>query len=426
MNQINARVVTRTDIQSSLAPSFAFPDIRILYPEVIVKALAALYEEYNKAFNQLVKKNLEWKTDYCYSLQNGISVNWIVQIDMVGLDSEFLRKTADMPTENVRELFRQQIFEIENSLALYHLLDRICDHRNGKRSFYSKGIRAMLNSLRERFGKPIALLAVTRQKYEAMLATEFGKTDGETLSDAEVFDLSGFDKFFSPEEFREYTTANSRDSRYLLYVRASDPIEKLKRPDTSVEHPLLEDPEMRRIIKRFAITFNVDDPIWPIGDPRRINDTKQYLPPLGMAFEVVDEAELYSAEFEKYLRSTGIAHDSIDNSQQVLRAKPAQGTYGCYGHERGLATEGSFRRKVRYGIRQRGPYLIQPEHPAPTVLNKADGREYAYIDRVFFGMLHSPQFLGGFREFLPADSQEAKAGRLHGNRDTIFAEIAPA
>ena len=425
MDEISAEVVVRTDIRSSLIPSFAFPGLRILYPEVVVMALVALYEEYNRAFGPLVEANCEWGTDYQYCLGSEGPVNFAVQIDMIGLDDEFLQKAANMPVEEICEIFRRQIFEIENSLALYHLLDRICD-RDGKRSFYSRRTRAMLESLRGRFSKPIALLAVTHQKHVAMRATEFGKMEGEPLSDAEVFELSGFNKLFGPEEFREHVTTNGGVPQYLLYVRASDPVEKLKRPDIRVEHPLLEDPEMRRIIKQFAITLNVDNPAWPIGDLRRINDTKEYMPPMGMAFKIVGEAGLYSAEFAKYLRSVGVDPESVAKGQRALRAKPAQGTYGCYGHERGPITEGEFRRRVRYGIRQRGSYLVQPEHCAPVVLNTWDGREYAYIDRVFFGMLDSPQFLGGFREFLPADSQEAKAGRLHGNRDTIFAEIAPA
>lgn len=425
MDEINAEVVTRTDIRSSLTPSFALPDLRILYPESVVKGLMTLYEKYNRAFSPLVEANREWGKDYRYCLWEGIYINWAVQIDMVGLDEQFLRRATDMSAEECSEIFRRQIFEIENSLALYHLLDRICD-RDGARSFYSRRIRALLDSLRERFGKPIALLAVTHEKHEAMRATEFGKIDGESLSDAEVLELSGFDKFFGPEEFREHVTANGADCRYLLYVRASDPVEKLKRPDTPVEHPLLGNSEMRRIIKQFAITFNVDDPAWLVGDSRRINDTKWYMPRLGMAFPIMEEADLCSEGFAMYLHSAGIDPESVMKGQRVLRAKPAQGTYGCYGHERGSMTKKDFLRGVRHGIRQRGPYLVQPEHYAPAVLNTVEEREYVYIDRVFFGMLNSPQFLGGFREFLPADSQEAKRGRLHGNRETVFAEIAPA
>lgn len=425
MDKISAKVVIRTDIRSSLTPSFAFPDLRILYPEVVVAGLTALYEEYNRAFGPLVEANREWQTDYRYSLQNGVPVNWAVQIDMVGLDDEFLQKVTDMSVEEVREIFRRQIFEIENSLALYHLLDRICD-RGGERSFYSRGIRTLLDSLRERFGKPIALLAVTHEKYIAMLATEFGRVKGEPLPDTEVFELSGFDKFFGPEEFREHVMANGGDCQYLLYVRASDPVEKLKRPDTPVEHPLLGDTEMRRIIKQFAITFNVDDPTWLVGDPRRINDTKWYMPRLGMAFPVMEETDLYSTGFRAYLEYFGVNPVDVETGRQTLRFKPAQGTYGCYGHLRGPVTSSKLQRELRVELRRRGPYLVQPEHCAPTALNVVDGVEYAYIDRVFFGMLRFPKFLGGFREFLPADSQEAKMGRLHGNRHTVFAEIAPA
>lgn len=425
MDEINARMVTRTDIQSSLTPSFAFPDLQILYPEVVTNSLTALYEEYNRAFDPLIEENREWGKDYRHCLWEDVSVNWAVQVDMVGLDGEFLRRISGMSVKEAREIFRRRIFEIENSLALYHLLDRICD-RDGERSFYSIRMRAMLDALRERFGKPVALLAVTRKKNEAMLATEFGKADGERLSDAQVKELSGFDKFFGPQEFREHIMANGGTSRYLLYVRASDPVEKLKRPDSPIEHPLIRNSEIRRVIKQFAITLNVDDPAWPIGDYRRINDTKWYMPRLGMAFPVTEEGDLYSAAFKAYLEFFGVDPADVETGRRAIRFKPAQGAYGCYGHMRGSIIDTDLMRKLRGELRRRGPYLAQPEHPAPVVFNKADGREYVYIDRVFFGMLNSPQFLGGFREFLPANSQEAKMGRLHGNRDTVFAQIAPA
>ena len=331
-----------------------------------------------------------------------------------------------MTTSECVDLLRHQIFEIENSLALYQLLERVCD-REGERSFYTKSMRTLLDSIRNKFDMPIALLAVTDEKYEAIRATEFGKlTQAETLADVEIRALSGFDTLFSPRSFLAHLDMYRGECRYLLYVRASDPVEKLKRPTTTVvDHPLLGNPKIRRVIKEHSITLNIDDPTWPIGDPRRINVSKWYLPKLGMAFPAHEETDINSDSFATFLSRSIPRPDSVSPQELMLRAKPAQGTYGCYGHERGMVGN-TFLRKLRKGISRRGPYLIQPEHPAPTVLNLADGVEYAYIDRVFLGIGDSPRFLGGFREFLPADSAETKRGRLHGNKNTVFAAINPA
>lgn len=407
MDKMHAQIVTRSDIQSSLTPSYQFKGIRVKYPTAVVAALIALYEEYNRAFAPLVAANREWGADYHYSLGTDAPINWIVQIDMLGLTNQFLEAAALSNEVSVRDVLRSQIFEIENSWALYQLLGRVCD-RDGEPSFYARRTRALQDSIRRRFGKPIALLAVTEQKYGAMRATEFGKSEGEPLPDAEVQELSGFDVFFGPEEFRRQLRSDHGHCRYLLYVRASDPVEKLKNPGVVVKHPLLGDAAMRQVIKCNSITFNVDDPAWAIGDPRRINDTKRYMPLMRMAHEIADEEGLGSLPF---------------HPARVLRAKPVQGTYGCYGHVTGTVADAKFRKGIRRGTRDRGPYLVQPEHEAPTFLNTFDVREYAYIDRVFIGMMDGPEWLGGFRECLPSDSEEAKAGRLHGNKETVFAEI---
>ena len=411
MDKMSAKVTVKEGVQSSLAPSFMFPGVRIGYPQSVSGALVTLYKEYNRAFASLVSQNREWGSDYGYCHLGGEPVNWIVQIDMVGLSADFLTQAAELSEDEVVGILRPQIFEIENSWALYHILSHVID-RVDDLSVYSKRSRIMLDSLRKRYNMPVALLAVTDAKWADMRATEFGKLEGEALSDTEVFDLSGFDKFFGPEEFKAHVKASGGESQYLLFVRASDPIEKLKQPDLSVDQPLLSEREMRQVIKRFAITMNIDDPMWSVGDVRRINDTKRYMPQMGMALEINDEAGLRSA--------------STELGEGRLRAKPAQGTFGCYGHVQGSVSEKDFRRKVRRGLRQRGSYLVQLEHSVPSTYNTVDGLEYGFIDRVFCGMAPDPQFIGGHREFLPMVSHEVKSGRLHGSSQTVYAEIAPS
>lgn len=397
-------VVTRTDIKSSLGPFKFLPDYKIRYPETVIKALGELYHEYNTAFSPLVEANREWPEDYRYSrLTGNIPINFAVQIDMVGLTQEFLDAAPRMNADDIREVLRHQIFEIENSLAMYTLLEGGFSRPDWV-SFFKGRWRKTLAKLHKRLGKPIALLAVTYEKYAAMRETEFGRREGETLSDAEVQELSGFDCLMGPAGFREHLMNNGGKCAYMLYARTSDPVTKLKDPKIQIEHPLLADPEMRRIIKAHALTLNVDDPAWSPWDLRRINDTKAYMPTLGMASVILNEQQV---------------------RQDVhLRAKPMHGHYGCYGHVTGTIMEAKFRQELRRNIQLRGPYLTQPEMKISTITNASDGASFAFIDRIFLASMGGkPELLGGFRDMMPLDSTEAKAGRIHGNGSAVWAEI---
>src|SRR3989344_5185621 len=438
-------VVERT-MQSSMSPFHVLPDYKTMYPEIVVHALGELYAEYNRAFTSLVEANREWSTDYKHGVaSDGSPVNFAVQIDMVGLPQTFLDMAVDLPVAVVREVLRGRIFEIENSLAMYQFLECIFAN-DSEESFFKSRFQASLRCLRHRFGKKIALLAVTDEKHVAMRESEFGKKDKELLSDAEVFELSGFDKFFGPVEFREYTTSNRGECDYLLYIRSSDPIAKIKDPGFQVEHPLLGDPEMRKIIKAHALTFSVDAP--EMLSAERINDTKEYMLNMGMVFPINSEADLFSPEFAVHLvaekpykaftgtsrlshqfatylvEQEGVDPWAVESGTAALRCKPVKGTYGCYGHVSGVLTDGKFRGKLRRYLRQRSGYIVQPEMRIPHITNTTDGAEYMYIDRNFFTIADErPKFLGGFRSLMPAQSTEAKEGRIHGNNDTVWAEI---
>ena len=423
-------VTERADIESSLGPFKAYLDYTTVYPSVVVEALINLYCEYNRTFVGLVAANREWNADYQYCNDGVMPVNWVVQIDMLGLDETFLAQATTMCEEEVREMLRQSIFEIENSIAMYSLLGKQFS-RGNQVSFFSTRFRAVLEGLRQRFGRPITLLATTEEKYASMLATEFGKTMGEVLTDAEVRLISGFDTFFGPYQFQEYLAANGGLVRHLLYVRSSDPPSKLKRPDLVVSNPLLDNEEIRRLIKANALTLNLDAP--DMAFERRINDTKGYMLPMGMAFPIMSEADLYTLEgdchrytpkFEAYLRARGADPHAIAANSVALRCKPEKGAYGCYGHLRGCITDRKFRSDLRKNMGKRGDYVVQLEMEVPTITNGTDGTEFAYIDRNFIGTIDGqPMFLGGVRTLMPVDSEEVRRGRIHGNALSVFAEI---
>lgn len=412
------RVVDRTDIRSSMGPFHYLPEYTVPYPETVTKALSEIYAEYNLAFDPLIKANREWDTDYQHGMHgpNRTPSNHFVQIDMIGLPEDYLKTAANLDIDSVREDLKGRIFEIENSLAMYQLLIKIFAQNDQDSRFGSK-FRRGLDIVREINNRPIALLAVTDQKYQAMKESEFGKADNETLSNEEIREMSGFDTFFGPADFINHLSQNGGESDYLLYVRSSDPVSKLRKPNTEVENPLLSDETLREVIKKYAVTFNIDNPEWPTGDNRRINDTKEYLITMGMAFPISADTDLDTEEFRKYLILRG-----YDLEGAGLRAKPMQSSYGCYGHLRSI--EKKFRQELRREIRQRGPYVIQPEMQTPVILNETDGRTYTYIDRNFFSSDGKNfEFMGGFRSLMPMDSIEAQKGRVHGNGSTVWAEI---
>ena len=432
-------VVARDDIQSSIRPFNILPGYKVTYPEGVIQAFAALYREYNRAFTPLVEANREWDSDYQWCVgRSGELANWGVQIDMVGLPQAFLDGATNMPVSAVVEILRRRIFEIENSLAMYHMLEMLFSDGQ-KDSFFKVRFRATLADLRRQFDRPIALLAVTDSKYAAMKAIEFGRENGASLSDAEVQTLSGFDRFFGPEEFRRHVEENRGRCEYLLYARTSDPVAKLKDPTLHIDQPLLSNPMMRRIIKAHTLTMNVDTPGIAYG---RINDTKEYMPALGMAFRAHAEADLLSPRLAAHLSVGGMYADfkgaqlsdefasfltshGIDSTGDApLRAKPLKGAYGCYGHVTGPLKDNRFRQELRRNFRRRGEYVIQPEMATPTIMNETDGMVYNYIDRVFFGMIGGrPEFLGGVRSMMPVESVEAQSGRNHGNTATVSGEI---
>jgi len=407
-------LVTRTGFRSSINSLKTFPEYKVEYPRVVVDALADLYREYNRSFAPLIDANREWTTDYRFCKAAPGILNYFGQVDMLGLLQEHADPIEGGTVEAAREFLRYRIFEIENSLATYQLFERAFPNGSDD-SFFSIRYRAALDRLRQRFDRPIALLAVTEEKYEAIRAVEFGKSAEERLSSAEVETLSGFQALLGPRDFRLDLARE-----YLLYVRCSDPIAKLKKPNYFVRQLLLGDERARQLVKERALTLNIDSP--EMQYQKRINDTKEYLVAMGMGHLVSCREDFESPVFERYFLSQGMSLDDVTHHRIQLRAKPMKGAYGCYGHVRGFANSEFFRR-IRHEIASRGPYIIQPEMSYPMVRDRT-GQVYTVMDRVFFGMAEgSPTFLGGFRFLMPANSLEARRGRNHGHDDVIWAEI---
>lgn len=415
--------VLDVETRSSLSPTKSFPGIRVKYPMVLENALKTLFDEYNQVFSSLVGANIEWEKDYQYCFVNSMPVNYIAQIDMCGISNYELSLINDFDLDTAVSFLRNRIFEIENSWALYQILGSVCSTAE-RTSFYRVQTRRMLDEIRARFKRPIALLALTQEKYESVKACEFGRGQGEVLTSKEVFELSGFDNLFGPNDFLDHLKGSSYSCEYLLFVRASDPIEKLRKPETVVAQPLLSVPKIRKIIKENSITLNIDNPDWGRFDSRRLNDTKRYLSDMQMGFSVFSYEDIQADSFDAYLRRQGSSIAQAMSTGTKIRAKPLQGTFGCYGHIRGFLSDKDFRHDLKKNIRKRGPYVLQVEQTPPIVVNLFNNVEYAFIDRVFVGKIgDKTEWFGGHREFLPCSSHEVKSGRLHGNAQAVTAEI---
>jgi hypothetical protein len=399
----------------------------IQYPTVVLDALCELFTEYNKHFEALVEANREFSTDYRFARDtHGRLANSFVQIDMLGLPPAFLTNLAGVDKRLVKDVLRHTIFEIENSLAMYQLLERMFVRDSGP-SLFAIQFRRSLDDLRDQHGRPIVLLAVTDGKFEAMREGEFGKRAGEQLASSEVRELSGFDDLWGPEDFKRHIAENRGQCGPLLYVRSSDPVSKLKNPHELVRNDLLGDSELRRIIKANALTFNIDSPA-QVG-AARINDTKAYLAPMGMAFAVRQPSDLgiprdgLTPECARYLQAQGIDPARVTSGECLLRAKPLRGTYGGYGHIRGPLNE-KLLRELGKEITKRGEYVVQPELVTPTIVNAGDGRAYTYMDRNFLSCVGGAiRFLGGVRICMPTDSMEARKGRIHGSHESVYQQI---
>lgn len=445
MTATTGPLISRDDIPSTRAPFHAFPGYKVTYPPVVIKALGLLFMEFNRTLTPLVEANAEWDTDYGYCTVGGYHRSGWVQIDAVGLTDELLHDLAHRDLGYVVEVLRRLIYEVENSLAMYPLLRELFPDSPFKGRF-----QASLEQVSARHGMPVALLAVTQEKYADMMRTEFGREPGDPLSDAEVQRLTGFDTFFGPERFADYVASRNGGCGHLLYVRSSPPPEELKRPNKKVAQPLLGDPEMRRLIRQFSLTPNIDLPGAPSS--KSINDTKLYMGPMGMAFHVSNFAELvadglerhlassgtiedfaekygtpFSPNFAQFLRDHGVEESYILSGVAPLHAKPGGEAFGCFGHCGGVISDRGFRDDLRNGLKRRAvPYVVQPHFPPALLVENKHGRRFLFGDRLF--LYHGPddaqpEFLGGFRCMTPEDSEEGKKGHIHGGKDTRWGSI---
>ncbi|GAB4218622.1 MAG: hypothetical protein Fur009_0220 [Candidatus Microgenomates bacterium] len=424
------------------------------YPPNVVEAVTLILNHYNSAFDKVLRMR-QPEGSYPLAKFNGEFANLMVQVDMAGLPLRFLEQAKNLSPEEIAELIQRRIFEMENSLAMYNLMRGFGSPDNGEDpdkpysplSFFGVNFDSYLKILKEYFDKGIFLGTATDAKYEAMATSEFGTFPNDLLSmDKEerkklVKSLSGYDGFLSPNGVETILKKN-----LPIYMRTSYPKVWLIHPgrNTPYNIPLLEDDKIREQLRKLSITPNIDDPriinfiinglqngslkvdvdengIPFIGSsfemtggfcPQTINDTKEYFAYMG--FPIVGHSNLETVK------------ELIKNNPN-LRFKPLWLHYGCYGHLRpaDFKKPNDFMEALRRNLKMRGPYLIQPEIP-PYIVDDPENGQFEVIHRLFFGfnpLEGKYEFIGGLYDALPKESQEAKKGRIHGNKQAVWGQI---
>ncbi len=419
---ILGKTVLRRDIHSTLGPFEVAPDCEIRLDDRVVQSIGALVSENVARFSRLVLPNTEGDPEAygnCVRDENGDISEPFFQLDLAGLSDEIVKGFRGESEESLLEVLRSRIFEFEPSIAMYELIQKV-----GGNGRVSDMFREHLELLRQKSGRPIALLAPTEQKLQGMRESEFGKIGTTELSDEEIFKISGFDTLMGPGDFKRHLEQNNGECRFLLYIRPSDPVVKLVDPTQKVADPLFNSLRFRKLARQNAITINVDNPQWQVGDPRRLKDTKAVLPELGLAHgvrtisDIVDDSGSISQDLQKFLT----AHNLSENS--LLRVKPMQGVYGGYGQRIIRLNNAPDIRWLNEMLQLRGPYILQPEIEPLIVHDSESGKKFAAMDRLFFSMVTGkPIFMGGIRILIPTDTTEAQKGRLHGTDRMISVPI---
>lgn len=442
-------------------PPLALREYKIYYPDSLIKGYKIACEQYDQQFMKLVDRHKIWETDYQYA-----PFTLAFQVDGPAYPDDFLERIQYMSPTVIAEFITKRVFEFEANIAAYGLNGRLWPDGTTNQTW-----QAILENIRHRTGKKVAVLAGSEQKLNEMMVYEMGVEKGQCVSPETVRSLTGFDAFLGPNDLMElYEKYQGDYSPYVFFGRTSKPKSWLKDPTSYVDEGFLTFPEILRYVRAHAITHNFDDPKLPSNDPAVIMDSKEALTMVGAAYLVTQPSDIYSEEFLKYLGDNGIDMSEIAmgvltqskksklgglflnfpspyllseslhshlqtrgidptlvaNGEKKLRAKPLKQHYGIYGHEVGPINRAKFLNQLIEQMRIRGDYVIQPEFSNLQIIDEVNTSEsYIAIDRVFFvrgadGLLFPME---SCRSLMPAQSYEGKKNNVHEGSQTRCARI---
>lgn len=448
-------------------PPSALREYKIVLPKSLNEAYALLCEEHDQAMMQIVEGHKEWETDYQFAPKS-----LAFQVDGLAYPPQFLQYASGIEPEVLADFLKARVYEIHNNISWYDLNGRLWPDGTTNATWHQT-----LDELRQRVGKKVALLATTEAKLKKLFFQELGGVRKNYFpSDEEIRSITGFDAFMGPVElFEHFKKYSGNDSDYVFYGRCSRPTYWLEDPTISIDEPFLSDPQLRRYVRKYAITHNFDNPNHTLFDPRVITDTKAALCLIGSGYVATKPDDIYSQEFLKfleekkiipekticnddqlseekrkklgkylekflfdyprvsifspkfvmYLDSVGVDPNSVANGVQRVRAKPLRRHYGAWGHTRSTITGANFVSRLMDEEQIRGPFLLQPEFKNFEVIDKNTGIHYLVIDRIFFvrGNEGRLKRMEGIRAFMPKDSPPGQRNNVHDSRYTLDARI---
>jgi hypothetical protein len=216
----------------------------------------------------------------------------------------------------------------------------------------------------------------------------------------------------------------------LFYVRPSLSSEALKKKGKRPPG-ILNDKNMRRVIRAHAITPNVDNPDsdWSM----RLNDSKAPQGPMGLALFVTQEnlgtKSKFEAQLREFLLRRGFSEEDINAEEIVLRVKPGIDSYGGYGQSERKNHKQLYDVMVNE-LKKNNPLVLQPDMPTPRLRNLCNGEDedvvYKYIHRIF---VSDPAigglFIGGMQNLMPQTSREldGRLERIHGNASAVWRPV---
>lgn len=359
----------------------------ILYPPQILEVLKELFQEYTQVFSRLVQNKTK-EGNYCLSWQN-----CFIQIDMAGLPSDFLDmvKQGIFSHQELKEILRKSIFEMENSLAAYSLLRSLWDSQENQ--FWSVMNETLWN-IRDEFRSAVVLATLTDEKHAGVLHFDAGiPKDFWWNIQLEIQKNTWFDDVFSPQDL---VTAYKENSQVILYTRASLDRIWLANPNASTRSWMLDDIEFRKFLRAKSLTYNIDT---PDDAENRLNDTKEYMPDIGMGYIISDIWDIISQDYQAYL-SRNKAHEvfdkeiftdamknflsqqwlsseEIESGQGELQCKPLLDTYGGYGQVAWSIRDGNMRSKLTKEMKKRKIYTA-------TENAKSCMYRYRYRKKIYF------------------------------------------
>ncbi|MDA9128961.1 hypothetical protein N9J72_00595 [Candidatus Gracilibacteria bacterium] len=421
--------------------TFQEAQIQISYPTQIKQALIDLYKEYNLYFGKVITECTQGQTQYP-SIGDYKTTSNFVQIDMMGIPKGFLDfvQENNIPIALVKEVLRKKIFEIENSVAAYSLLSHIGTPEGN--SVFNQGLKAGIKSINSSTGKNVILLCLSQEKYESVMRFDIGIQNIDNYERKDITSSTGFYDVYSPADLQRSIEENED---ILFYTRSSLDIGDLKKPNGTIANTLLGEKDVFEYVRSRSITHNIDNPNG--SSENTTNDTKKYMPQMGIGYPVSSIEEIYTEEYLNYLsgkrkndffgkiytnnfgaflQGYGYNNDDIRGGKIEIHAKPQDLAYGVYGHIIGDFSDGKKRKMFKQGLETRGDYIIQPRMKQSLYTDSQTEISYIYIDRVFLYFDYESgeiESMGGFRNHMPKESNDGKKGVVHGGPQTVYSNI---